>query len=154
MQKQTIKEKDNIISNRKQRQEVNDGGAQETETVEENVQETEMSEGDRQETEEEEEGPGLEGNEYGARRKTKRKGKKKKKKKKEEGSAMLSCLAPLQLVAHFPDGSTDVIWENDLCNSALGGEFGTFDITLPRPSLLSMKNVGTQWSLDLYSKNI
>ena len=110
----------------------------------ENTQETEMDEDGRQETEGE--GPGLEGNEFGARRKTKKKGKKKKKKKKEEGAAILSCLAPLQLVVHFPDGSTDVIWENDLCNSALGGEFDSFDITLPRLNLLSMKNVCTQWT--------
>ena len=79
-----------------------------------------MDEDDRQETEEE--GPGLQGNEFGARRKTKSKGKKKKKKKRDPGAAMLSCLAPLQLVAHYPDGSTEVVWENDLCNSALGGE--------------------------------
>ena len=47
-----------------------------------------------------------------------------------EGAAMLSCLAPLQLVAHFPDGSTEVCWENDLCNSALGGEFDSFYMEL------------------------
>ena len=93
---------------------------QETEITEEGQQETEE---DGQETEEE--GPGLQGNKFGARRKTNRKGKKnkKKKKKRDPGAAMLSCLAPLQLVAHYPDGSTEVVWENDLCNSALGGEF-------------------------------
>ena len=44
------------------------------------TQETEITEEGGQETEEE--GPGLQGNEFGARRKTNRKGKKNKKKKK------------------------------------------------------------------------
>ena len=65
----------------------------------------------------------------GARRKRKRptnpKQTKKPKKaaKKAKGAALLSCLVPLQLVCHLPDGlGPVVVFENDLCNSALGGE--------------------------------
>ena len=65
----------------------------------------------------------------GARRKRKRPTKPKKAKKpkkaakKAKGAALLSCLVPLQLVCHLPDGlGPVVVYENDLCNSALGGE--------------------------------
>ena len=65
----------------------------------------------------------------GARRKRKKPTKPKKAKKakkaakKAKGSALLSCLVPLQLVCHLPDGlGPVVVFENDLCNSALGGE--------------------------------
>ena len=65
----------------------------------------------------------------GARRKRKRPTKPKEAKKpkkaakKAKGAALLSCLVPLQLVLHLPDGlGPVVVFENDLCNSALGGE--------------------------------
>ena len=65
----------------------------------------------------------------GARRKRKKPTKPKKAKKpkkaakKAKGAALLSCLVPLQLVCHLPDGlGPVVVYENDLCNSALGGE--------------------------------
>ena len=92
---------------------------QETEVTEPEVAEPEVSE------------PEIEDPEVnlGARRKRKKPTKPKKAKKakkaakKAKGSALLSCLVPLQLVCHLPDGlGPVVVFENDLCNSALGGE--------------------------------
>ena len=89
----------------------------------------EAPEADAQEAEATETEVPLDSGVLGARRKRKRPTKPKKAKKpkkaakKAKGAALLSCLVPLQLVCHLPDGlGPVVVYENDLCNSALGGE--------------------------------
>ena len=96
---------------------------QETEVTEPEVAEPEVAEPEVAEIEDPEVN-------LGARRKRKKPTKPKKAKKakkavkKAKGAALLSCLVPLQLVCHLPDGlGPVVVFENDLCNSALGGEF-------------------------------
>ena len=39
------------------------------------------------------------------------------------GSAILTSFVPLQLVAHLDEGQTVVVFDNELCNSPLSGEF-------------------------------
>ena len=41
--------------------------------------------------------------------------------KRDPGACLLSCLVALQLVAHLPDDATVVLYNNELCNSALSG---------------------------------
>ena len=39
------------------------------------------------------------------------------------GAAILTSFVPLQLVAHLDQGQSVVIFDNELCNSPLSGEF-------------------------------
>ena len=39
------------------------------------------------------------------------------------GAAILTSFVPLQLVAHLAQGQSVVVFDNELCNSPLSGEF-------------------------------
>ena len=39
------------------------------------------------------------------------------------GAAILTSFVPLQLVAHLDEGQSVVVFDNELCNSPLSGEF-------------------------------
>ena len=43
--------------------------------------------------------------------------------KRDPGHCLLSCLVPLKLVGKLPNGQTVVLYKNNLCNSALSGNY-------------------------------
>ena len=47
------------------------------------------------------------------------------------GAAILTSFVPLQLVAHYNQGQSVVVFDNELCNSPLSGEF--LDCTILQP---------------------